>query len=1172
MEFSKTECPKCQHDNRSSAKFCSNCGSRLPKVCPECGAEVEATDRFCSQCATPLDTSVITEGGKSESTFDPLSHTPQHLAKRILSKRTLIEGERRTITVLYADASGFTSISERLGAERVYDLSKEFIDLMMAAVYRYEGTINQFRGDGILALFGAPIAHEDAARRAVAAALEMQKYLKQLADKIHQRHKIELQFRIGLNTGSVVVGKIHDNLEMEFTAYGDTMNLGARMEEIAEPGTVYISENTFRAVSDYYECESLGDQKVKGKEEPVKIYKALYQKPIKTRFEAATERGLTPFVGRRQEMTVLLEYIEKVKRGKGQVMMISSEAGTGKSRLLFEFRKALEELDIDWLEGRCISFGQNISYLPFIDIIRQTFNVEEDDTRESIIKRIEKKTSNWDAIALENVTYLKYLLNVSADGSEVLKMDPMERRAGIFDGLRSLFLQESRQRPLVVVVEDLHWIDEQSEEALKALVDAIAAFPVLLILTYRPDYSHTMGERTYFSRLSLGNLIPEEGVKLASGMLQVASLPEDLKHLISRKGEGNPFYIEEVIYSLLESGVLHRVNGTYELNRPVEEIRVPDTVQEVILSRIDRLEHQTREAIQLASVIGREFTFRLLDRIFDEEVKLDERLEELKVLELIYQKAYFPELSYMFKHALTQDVAYSTLLVEKRKVLHGIIGAAIEKLYAERLSEQYEVLAYHFFEGEVWEKAFEYQLKSAKKSAATFANQDAITYYDRAIQAHEKLEDSSEEMLIEIYTAKANIYFAMTEFIKSVENFDLLGEVARSIGNRSLEGQALANAAHSYVWAHDFEKGEIIAKQALTIAEREKDDAAKSICIYVLYFLDAIKGKIIGGEREAKKILRISNKTGQQMYESLSYMWLNLIYNWRGQFEQSHIYSQKAIEVADNNYLAFPTVMCRFAFALGLGGHGRYNEAITIMKDSIVLCKRMNEIVVQARLCNTLGWVYNELCDWDRAREYNQRSLDLALPTHDTELILNAQINLADSAFGSGNLDQARKMLEKFYISLPEQHEWMKWRYTQRLTHSFGEVLLFTGDIERSLKMADECLALAESKESYKNIVKGCRLRGQIFLAQDEYEEAEQEILNALEIARKIGNPPQLWKTYVALGDLRLVQKKKNIALKAYNDAISVIENVAGSLDDEELRKTFLKSAHVKTIYKKAGK
>lgn len=660
-------CSTCQHKNKPSAKFCSHCGTKLEQVCPKCGSKVDPNDRFCSECSTALDTSVTSGPEKMVSTFDALSYTPKHLAKRILSKRTLMEGERRTITVLYADAKGFTPISERLGEEVIYDLSKKFVELMMESVYRYEGTINQFRGDGILALFGAPIAHEDSAKRAVASALEMQTTLKKYASEVKIQHGIDLQFRIGLNTGPVVVGKVHDSLEMDYTAYGDTMNLGARMEEMAEPGTVNLSENTYRAVANYFECESLGSLKVKGKENPVVVYKALRPKPIKTRFDAATVRGLSPFVGRQHELKVLLEYLEQTNRGQGQVVLISSEAGTGKSRLLLEFRKAIQNKDVTWLEGRCISFGQNISYLPFIEIIRYAFGLKDEDNNEKIIDRINEGASGWDKSACKNVPYIKYLLHVDPGDGRVAQMDPMERRARIFDGLRSILIQESRSKPLIVVVEDLHWIDEQSESAVKALVDVVASIPVLFVLTYRPNYAHSLGERTYYSRLSLSKLLPEEGVALASGMLQVNSLPEDLKKLISRKGEGNPFYIEEVVSSLLESGVLKRSNGTYALQRPIEQIRVPDTIQEIILSRIDRLEHQTREAIQLASVIGREFTFRLLDRIFGMEEKLDERLEELKVLELIYQKGYFPELSYMFKHALTQDVAYSTLLLERRK-------------------------------------------------------------------------------------------------------------------------------------------------------------------------------------------------------------------------------------------------------------------------------------------------------------------------------------------------------------------------------------------------------------------------------------------------------------------------------------------------------------------------
>ncbi len=1167
------QCLKCQHKNKPSAKYCSHCGTKFEQVCPQCGAQVDPTDRFCSECSTALDTSVTSEPEKTDSTSGPLSYTPPHLAERILSKRTVIEGERRTITVLFADAKGFTPISENLGDETIYDLSKEFVSLMMDAVHRYEGTINQFRGDGILALFGAPIAHEDAARRAVAAAIEMQNTLKEYATKIKPKHGIDLQFRIGLNTGPVVVGKVHDNLEMDYTAYGDTMNLGARMEEMAAPGSVYLSENTYSAVADYFECESLGSLTVKGKESPVMVYKALRPKPAKTRLEAATERGLSPFVGRHHELTVLLEYIEKVKRGKGQVMLISSEAGTGKSRLLLEFQKAINDQEVKWLEGRCISFGQNISYIPFIDIIRHTFNVEEDDNNDDIIGRIDKRVSDWDKPARENVPYLKYMLNVDPGNPDVLEMDPMERRARIFDSLRTILIQESREGPLVVVVEDLHWIDELSESALKALVDVVASIPVLLVLTYRPDYNHTLGERTYYNRLSLSNLLPEEGVALASGMLQVTILPEDLHQLISRKGEGNPFYIEEVINSLLESGVLQRENGTYALKQPIDQIRVPDTIQEVILSRIDRLEHQTREAIQLASVIGREFTFRLLDRISDVEVKLEERLEKLKVLELIYQKAYFPELSYMFKHALTQDVAYSTLLLERRRVLHGIIGTAIEKLYAdERLPEQYEVLAYHYFEGAIWEKALEYQLKSAHKSTAAFGNQDALAYFDRALQVHKEMENPPEKMLIEIYSGRAKIYFGMSEFIKSVDNYNLLREVASSIGNRSLEGQALAGAAHSYVWAHEFVKAKSMAREALAIAEENEDDRVKTVGIYVLNFIDAITGNLKNAENKALKSVQISQKTNQPNYETWGYVWETLIHSWRGQYTQAHEFGREGTKVAERHRLGFQLVHVRWCDTLALAGHGHYKEAITIMNDSIALCERMSEKVIQSRCWNTLGWVYNELCDWERANEYNHKGLDFALTFGDSEIILNAKINLADSAFGIGNHDQARKMLEDIYASLPQEHEWMKWRITQRLTHSLGEIVFEEGNENRALDLANECLALAEPTESRKNIVKGQRLRGQVFLAQGKLKEAEKEFLKALNIAEQIGNPPQLWKTFVAMGDLRQAQKRKNDALDAYHNALSVIEKVAAGLDDKSLKNTFLNSEHVKSIIKKAEK
>jgi class 3 adenylate cyclase len=660
------KCPSCENANRPEAKFCSNCGTKLQRACPQCEAEIELTDRFCSQCGAALTAQTTTQPTKSASTEDPLSYTPRYLVEKILRNRTVLEGERRIVTVLFCDLKSSTTLAEHLGPEGMHVLLNRFFELALNEVHRYEGTINQFLGDGFMALFGAPVACEDHARRAVLAALALQKAIQDEQFVPGAGETVEVVTRMGLNTGQVVVGTIGDNLRMDYTAMGDTTNLAARMEQSAEPGTVYLSASTYRAVSDYIECEPLGTIQMKGKSAPVGVYKALHEKLIRTRLEAATQRGLTPFVGRHREFAVIRECLKKVKHSQGQVVFLSGEAGIGKSRFLLEFRRSLQGENVTWLEGHCISFGRNISYFPFIDLIKRTFGVDDSDDDDRIIQRLDDGTADWEETTRATVPYLKFLLNVDAGNPAVTVMDPVERRAGIFDALCALLIEESRESPLVVVVEDLHWIDDKSDKALAVLVEVVVSVPVLLILSHRPGYMHTLGKRTHDNRLVLGNLPPDESTAIAQSVLGIAALPEELHGLITRKAEGNPFYTEEVTKSLMESGALRKTNGAYTLERPIEQIHVPDTIQGVILSRIDRLQHQAKAAVQLASVIGREFTFRLLDRISEVEAGLENLLGELKLLELIYEKVAFPELSYMFKHALTQDVAYSTLLQERR--------------------------------------------------------------------------------------------------------------------------------------------------------------------------------------------------------------------------------------------------------------------------------------------------------------------------------------------------------------------------------------------------------------------------------------------------------------------------------------------------------------------------
>jgi class 3 adenylate cyclase/tetratricopeptide (TPR) repeat protein len=1156
------DCPSCGHENRPGAAFCGECGASLPHdvVCPACGSPNPHDQKFCDKCGGQL-----AGAAGAQATPDPRTYTPAHLAEKILRERPSLEGERRTVTVLFADAMGFTPLSEQLDQEHVYSLMQGCVARMMDAVHRYEGTVTQFLGDGVMALFGAPIQHEDSARRGVAAALDMQLALDQFATEVKERDRIECRFRVGLNTGPVIVGSIGDNLDMDYTAIGDTINIASRLESAAEPGAVFLSDPTRRACEDYFEFEELGELTLKGKDEPVPAFKALREKSIRTRFEAATERGLTPLIGRKRELALLQEHFEQARSGRGQVVFISGEAGIGKSRLMLEFRRSVGD-QVPWIEGHCMSYGRNIPYVPIIDLIKGRYGIEEGDDEARIIARVNEGTSEWDDTAKPSVPYLKYLLNVEPGDPAVLEMDAIARRAGIFDALRASAVQNTRDVPAVLVVEDLHWVDESSQDALAAVVDVIASVPILMILTHRPGYNQPLGERAHFSRIALGHLPPEESQAMAGQLLKGRSLPSELETLITSKSEGNPFYIEELTKSLLESGVLRRENGGYALEREAAEVQVPDTIQEVILSRIDRLEREGKEAIQLASVIGREFTGRLLQRISDVRSELDHVLIELKSLELIYEKAYLPEISYMFKHALTHDVAYSTLLLERRKALHSIVAAAIEELYADRLQEHSETLAHHYYEAGEWEKAFEYLMKSAQKAADAYAGHDALEYYDRALEAAEQLGNVPLETLADVYHGKAQVCFVISEWNVAIQCYGDLVELARAEGDRKVEGVALGGLGFAQTIGHEFEAADATAKEALEIADELGDDTIRTGSLMVSTFLGVLRGEVAESIARAEQTAALARKTEQPFYECFCDELFILGYSWRSLYEEANRNADAGVARATEYNMTEPLAFNKWARGVALASSGRYSDAIAALTDAIAFCERIGDKAVRSRSWNTLGWAYMELGDFERGIEFNLKGLEIAYDVGDPEITINAQLNLTDAAFATGERTRAAKELEALYAGLPEMHEWMKWRYAQHLTHSLGEAVLAAGDLGRALALADECLALAEPTESQKNVVKGRRLRGQALMAQGRLEDAGRELETALEDARAAGNPPQLWKTLAAVGELRRGRGDEQGALDAYLEAMTVIKAVADALADRELQAIFLGSQQVRAI------
>ena len=726
------QCPACQVEQRPTARFCEQCGSRLDAVCAACGAAVTPGAKFCGACGA----AVATAAPRFES---PHAYTPPHLAERILKDRTALAGERKQVSVLFADVAGFTSISERLDPEDVHGLINRAFEVMLTEVHRYEGTVNQFLGDGLMALFGAPIAHEDHAQRAAHAALAMQAALERYRHDLRQR-AIDFRVRMGVNTGLVVVGAIGDNLRMDYTAVGDTTNTAARMQQLAEPGQIVVADATERLIAPYFELRALGTFSVKNRAGSVAAWELQQARPRVSRLSARAAHGLSPFVGRDDAIATLERALTAARAGRGQVALVVGDAGLGKSRLLLEFRQRAG--DVTWLQSDCISFGQSIPFLPIAGMVKQRFGIEESDDEARMVERISEHLRDLRQAVSGVEPYVRLLLALDPDDAAVAAMDPVQRRTRLVAAIQQLIAADSRRRPLVLVVEDAHWIDRASEELLVSLADVLPGLPVLLIVTYRPVYAQPFGDRTYHWRIGLRPDADEDAVRIVRATLGIpADLAPDVTSRIAGRAEGNPFFLEELGRALVETGGLHAGAGT---------LVVPETVQDVIAARLDRLEESAKRTVQTASVIGREFALGLLRRISDLQEGLERSLGELKRIELIYEKAGLAELEYVFRHALTQDVAYGSLLHAERRRLHGMIGAALEELHAGRLDGRTEELVYHFRRGEVWDKVARYARDAAERAAALCVDDKAVEYYEAVLEALAHLPETPEHARADI--------------------------------------------------------------------------------------------------------------------------------------------------------------------------------------------------------------------------------------------------------------------------------------------------------------------------------------------------------------------------------------------------------------------------------------
>ncbi len=736
------QCPRCAYAYPAGQKFCGECGTPLALACAACGSTHPLGQKYCGECGQPL-----TPAPASAKPPAAEPGTPPHLAEKILTSRTAIEGERKQVTVLFADVKGSMELLADRDPEEARSILDPVLERMMEAVHHYEGTVNQVMGDGIMALFGAPMAHEDHAVRACYAALRMQAAIRQHAEQLGRTAGRPVQIRVGLNSGEVVVRAIGSDLRLDYTAVGQTTHLAARMEQLAPPGSILLAPATVRLAEGYVQVRPLGPRPIKGLGEPVEVSELVGVGPLRSRLEVAVARGLTRFVGRGAELAALAGALARARAGQGQVVALAGDPGVGKSRLVYELTRSSETAGWRVLSSSSVSYGRATAYLPVVDLFRAYFQLDPQDDDRAIREKVSSRLLALEPELESSLPAFLALLNVAVDDQPWRALDPRQRRQLTLHACRRLLLRESEEQPLLLIFEDLQWIDAETQALLDSLVESLPTARLLLLVNYRPEYRPGWADRPYFAELRLCPLAADSLEALLAALLGSDPSLQPLKRLLVERTAGTPFFVEETVRTLAETGSLVGERGAYRLAGPVATLRVPASVQAILAARIDRLAPEDKYLLQAAAVLGHDVAYGLLQATVDRpDDALRAGLARLVAAELLEESAPLAS-KYTFKHALTHDVAYQSLLVSRRTELHGRAGAALEALChgrPERL-EDLQALGHHFSLSADKAKGGRYLLLAADHARGIYANADAARLYQRALETLDRSDGTHAE-------------------------------------------------------------------------------------------------------------------------------------------------------------------------------------------------------------------------------------------------------------------------------------------------------------------------------------------------------------------------------------------------------------------------------------------
>jgi class 3 adenylate cyclase/tetratricopeptide (TPR) repeat protein len=1093
------KCSKCQFDNKEDAKFCKKCGTKLEFICPSCGYPYGEDNLFCDQCGQRLEEAIEEKA------------IPQ------------TEGERKHVTVLFSDLTGYTAMSEKLDPEEVKEITGQIFSEISQVINKYEGFVEKFVGDAVMAIFGVPKAHEDDPARTIRAAREIHELVEGLSPGIEKKIGQSISMHTGINTGLVVTGEM-DAEKGTHGVSGDTINLASRLSSLAKTGEILIGPDTYRQAEGHFSFESLGPTTVKGKSKPVKIHKVLSRKERPTKVHRLS--GLrADLVGRKVELAELSDALENLRNGKGRIFSVIGDAGTGKSRLVEEYKAACDLQQIQWIEGHAYAYAQNIPYFPMIDLLNRTFQIEEGDSPEKVRQKVESGVENLVGKKDDVIPYLGSLYSLCYP--ELEEVSPELWKTRLRNGVQTILSALAKRAPTIFLLEDLHWADPSFVEFLRNTLLELRE-PAIVLCVYRPTFSlfstrQLKSMAKVYQELRLQDLSPSAAQDMMESLLKTENIPSDLRRFVGDKAEGNPFYLEELVNSLVEAETLIRDNGSWKVTKTITETDISSTIHGVISGRLDRLERETKRILQEASVIGRAFLYEILKRITELTQDIDSFLSGLEQLDLIRARTLQPDLEYMFKHAMTQEVVYSGLLKKERREIHERIALVMERLFQDRLPEFYETLAFHFSQGRSVIKAVDYLVKSGEKSLARYAVEEAHQYFKAAFDIIAPNENKSEDekiLLIDILNSWAYALYYLGDIKEFINLFNSHKDVAESLDDKARQGMFYTWLSVALFLAGKTKDAHEYACKGLELGEKSGNQKVVGYTCFMLAATCSEMGLFadgIGFGERGQKIAESFPSDQYLYFKSLGGLSLN--YFMKGDTKRVIEGAKLLLDYGERTSNSRSKLWGHWVNALG---HFMTGD----MKSAEKYCEKAVEAALDPLMFQfpkfLLGLVYLNRGQLQEAEDVSKSVLNFCEKHSIGQVSTIAYLSLAPALIAKGHMKQGIRMLEEMQQTLIRNQRRV---WCAQSEYVLGKVYsqIATGPPPSFSIMA-------------KNI--GFLVKNVPFAGK----KAEEHFNKAIEVFKEIGAKGFLATTYLDLGLLYKAKKRTDQARECISKAINIFK------------------------------